>query len=454
MNSGLVPPAIPWYMPDFHRLERGPSDWDHRHIVSISYLWNIPTVDASNGLARAVLGNWETTGIVSGQSGGPFTVFAGRDISKTNLNVDRANVTGDPYGGDACAGVGAACKNWLNPHPSRCRPREPAIAVESETTLDATPTGQVSTSVAGETVPEMTREAAEKLASDRPRLDPKQLRPAIAQRLGLALESIQSDQISPVAHLGSVQHEGYSIETVTLETEPGISVPALVFIPSTGPRRKPAILYANAAGKSADAGPGGAIEALVHAGNIVLAPDLRGWGESASLGGRPPHTGRYETTMRAFIVGKTMVGMQVLDLLRTFNYLASRPDVNPEKIALLGKGNGGVVALFAAALDPRLNNTICEDALVSYLDLASTTYYDQSLFDLIGPGVLKDFDLPDVAAAIAPRSLQIIDPQSASEALEPVAEVRREYATTERTYQAQHRVNLFRISSRPLEGAR
>ena len=115
VNSGLVPPTIPWYMPDFHRLERGPSDWDHRHIVSISYLWNIPTVDASNGLARAVLGNWETTGIISGQSGGPFTVFAGRDISETNLRVDRANVTGDPYGGDACAGVGAACKNWLNP---------------------------------------------------------------------------------------------------------------------------------------------------------------------------------------------------------------------------------------------------------------------------------------------------------------------------------------------------
>lgn len=325
---------------------------------------------------------------------------------------------------------------------------EPAITVEPETTLNATSTGQVATSVKGETVPEMTRERAEKLAADRPHLDPRQLRPIIAKRLGVSLESIKSHQIPPVSRLGTMQREGYSIETITLETEPGISVPALVFIPSAGPRRKPAVLYANAVGKSADASPGGAIEALVHAGNIVLAPDLRGWGESASLGGRPPHTGRYETAMRAFIVGKTMVGMQVVDLLRTFNYLASRPGVNPEKITLLGKGNGGVIALFAAALDPRLKKIICEDELVSYLDLASTTYYDQSLFDLIVPGVLKDFDLPDVATAVAPRSLQIMDAQSASETLEPVSETRREYATTGHTYEALHSANQFRISSR------
>jgi hypothetical protein len=116
VNSGLVPPTIPWNMPNFHRLEYGPSDWDHTNILAVSYLWKIPTIDQSNGLANAVLGGWETTGIISAESGGPFTVYAGRDISQTNLNVDRANVTGDPYGGNACASVpDTACKNWLNP---------------------------------------------------------------------------------------------------------------------------------------------------------------------------------------------------------------------------------------------------------------------------------------------------------------------------------------------------
>jgi hypothetical protein len=324
---------------------------------------------------------------------------------------------------------------------------EPPITVEPETTLDATRTGQVATSVKGETIPQLTRKRAEKLAADRPRLDPSQLRATMATRLGISLESTMDHRIPRVSKQSKSQRNEYNIEKIILETEPGISIPALVFVPSAGPRIKPAVLYADAAGKSADAGPDGAIETLVRAGNIVLAPDLRGWGESAGLGGRPPHTGRYETTMRAFIVGKTMVGMQVTDLLQTYSYLASRPDVDPRKITLLGKGNGGVVALFAAALDPRFKKIICEDELASYLNLATTTYYDQSLFDLIVPGVLQDFDLPDVAAAIAPRSLQIIDARSASDTPEPLSLTRSAYANTERAYDASHNANQFQIST-------
>ncbi len=337
-------------------------------------------------------------------------------------------------------------EKWMMPASESST--EPEITVEPETTLYATSSGQVTTSFHGKTVPEMTRERAEKLAGNRPHLQPKQLRSAIAARLGISLESIADRQARPVSKLGIVQRNGYSIETINIKTEPGIEVPAIVFVPSSGPRMKPAVLYANAAGKSADAAPGGDIERLVRAGNIVLAPDLRGWGDSASLGGRSPHTGHYETTMRAFIVGKTMVGMQVVDLLRVMDYLNSRGDVDRSRITLLGKGNGGVVALFAAALDRRFSKVVCEDELATYLDMASATYYDPSLFDIIVPGVLKDFDLPDVAAAIAPRSLQVIDARSASGTLESLPEARREYAPAAHAYAASHRMNRFQILSR------
>ncbi len=323
---------------------------------------------------------------------------------------------------------------------------EPAITVEPASTLNATRTGQIATSVGGKTVPELTRDQAKQLAADRPRLNPTQLRSIIATRLGISLNDAVDRRVPTVSKLGEIQRSGYSIEKITLETAPGISVPTLVFVPSTGPRRKPAILYANAAGKSADAAPGGAIESLVKAGNVVLAPDLRGWGESASLGGRRPDTGRYETAMRAFIIGKTIVGMQVVDLLRTLNYLDSRPDVNPGKVTLFGKGNGGIVALFAAALDPHIEKVTCEDSLVSYQDMASTTLYDNALFDVIVPGVLKNFDLPDVAAAIAPRDLSIADSQSASGNLEPLSETRQEYTRTISAYRILGAERHFRFT--------
>jgi hypothetical protein len=120
VNSALVPPAIPWYLPNFHRLDYGPSDWDATNIFVASYEWNLPSLSGSNALVRGVLGNWENTGIVSWQSGTPFTVFAGQDVSRTGLNADRAELVPgvDPYGGNACApslANGQPCKNWLNP---------------------------------------------------------------------------------------------------------------------------------------------------------------------------------------------------------------------------------------------------------------------------------------------------------------------------------------------------
>lgn len=116
VNSAIVPPTISWNLPNFHSLEYGPSDWDRTNIFVTSYVWDLPRLSGSNRVVRAVFGSWENTGLVSWQSGAPFTVFSGRDQSKTNLRRDRAVLIGHPYGDDACAAIpGVPCKNWLNP---------------------------------------------------------------------------------------------------------------------------------------------------------------------------------------------------------------------------------------------------------------------------------------------------------------------------------------------------
>src|SRR5207244_8655637 len=119
---------------------------------------------------------------------------------------------------------------------------------------------------------------------------------------------------------GEIGRQDYKIEKIEIQSEPGIIVPALVFVPSGGPKRKPAVLYVNPAGKAADAGEAGAIERTVREGNIVLALDPRGWGESSP---RPKSAGgystAYQTAMRALLVGKNMPGMQTMDVLRSFD---------------------------------------------------------------------------------------------------------------------------------------
>jgi pimeloyl-ACP methyl ester carboxylesterase len=254
--------------------------------------------------------------------------------------------------------------------------------------------------------------------------------------------------VPKVASFGAIGRDGYRIVKITLQTEPGVQVPALVLEPSSAAGRKSAVLYLNPEGKSADAAPGGDIEALARAGYLVLAPDLRGWGETAASGGHFPHDGRYHLSMRAMLVGRTVVGMQATDLLATFDYLASRPDVDSNRIGVFSKGNAEVVALLTAVLEPRIHRVACESGPVSYLDIVQARFHGE-IADVAIPGVLEQFDLPDVAATIAPRKLWLVDSTMPSGEPELLGKVTPEYQSAERAYAGLNASKDFRITTRP-----
>jgi hypothetical protein len=87
--------------------ERGRSNFDVRHRLSLSYGYDFPcgksrTFIANSGLLSALLSGWQTFGIVSLQSGRPFTVALLSDIDNSNTGRstlgfganDRPNVVG------------------------------------------------------------------------------------------------------------------------------------------------------------------------------------------------------------------------------------------------------------------------------------------------------------------------------------------------------------------------
>jgi cephalosporin-C deacetylase-like acetyl esterase len=299
-------------------------------------------------------------------------------------------------------------QQWLN-HASD-EGTELDFATEPDANLYCTPTGQLATSLKGETVQSLNQALAEQVYPGRSAArtrDPARLRAIVAARIALTIPR----GAPPVSQHGGEERPGYRLDNLTLETEPGISLPALVLTPGTGAASSPAVLYVNPVGRMAEAAPGGDLEALVKAGYLVLAPDLRGWGESGPPKKPDGYSSSYQTSMRAILVGRTMLGMRVGDLLRVFDYLAARPDVDPTRIAVLGKGNGGVVALVAAALEPRLRKIACQGAVLSYMEVVRAKLHE-NMIEIVVPGVLREFDLPDLAASIAPRPLWIVDPRT------------------------------------------
>jgi len=106
--------ARPWDDPLRHQLDWGPSEFDHTHRFVASYVWQLPGLKGRNSLVRAVLGDWQLSGLVQAQRGRPLTILSGVDRSGTAIGLDRAKVVGPAYGSGTCAGVTKACKDWLS----------------------------------------------------------------------------------------------------------------------------------------------------------------------------------------------------------------------------------------------------------------------------------------------------------------------------------------------------
>src|SRR5205823_2759630 len=79
---------------------------------------------------------------------------------------------------------------------------------------------------------------------------------------------------------GILTRPSCKVEKLAYESEPGITVPALLFMPAQGAARKPVVIFADARGKATAAAEA---EELASRGYLVLAPDLRGFGETQGV---------------------------------------------------------------------------------------------------------------------------------------------------------------------------
>ncbi len=117
----------------------------------------------------------------------------------------------------------------------------------------------------------------------------------------------------------------------------------------------------------------------------------------------PQYPKPYQTAMRAILVGKTLIGMRTEELLRAFAELASRPGIDPRRITIESAGNDDIAAIFAAVLEPRIARIKCERLDRSYLEMARETM-PHGLAEIAIPGVLRDFDLPELVQSLGPRA--------------------------------------------------
>ena len=74
----------------------GLSDFNAKHIGSISWIWDMPQLSGAPAALRSVFGSWQINGLLTMRTGLPFNVVSGRDVALSGTPNQRPDVVGDP----------------------------------------------------------------------------------------------------------------------------------------------------------------------------------------------------------------------------------------------------------------------------------------------------------------------------------------------------------------------
>lgn len=283
---------------------------------------------------------------------------------------------------------------------------EPLSAEE----LQVTSTGQVSTSLGGETIFSLNRKESEilvkELQSAREDISPQFFSTVVSSAKKLSGYRDPAGTALPI-FTGRFQREGYVIEKYFVKGEGDYPIPYLLMKPDK-PNHK-ALLYLNPAGKSAEALAGGEMEQFVKQGFTVLAPDLLGFGEMGPGDFRgDAYIGNtsFNTWYASMQIGRSIVGIQAGDVIRLVRLL--NEDKSMDEIYGIAKEQAASVLLHAAAFEPLIKRVALIEPYSSYRSIVMTPSYRPLFIPSTVPGALTAYDLPLLSASLAPRKLMMV----------------------------------------------
>jgi dienelactone hydrolase len=239
--------------------------------------------------------------------------------------------------------------------------------------------------------------------------------------------------------LATADAGSYERQHVVFDSEATMSVPAYLLVPHARASREtrgPAVLalHGHGAGKDAVCGLAGGDQAnedyghrLACAGYVVLAPDLRCFGERADP--MPPEKYACDWNLVcATLAGEHPLAQNVWDMRKALDVLGQHPLVDASRIGAVGFSYGATIALFLAAVDERVRAAVVSGYLSSWR--AAHTVPWNLCGSQVLPGLLGGFEHVDVAALVAPRPLLV--ETGRHDVIFPLAAARETVATLRR----------------------
>ncbi len=132
----------------------------------------------------------------------------------------------------------------------------------------------------------------------------------------------------------------------------------------------------------------------------------------------------------ALLLGETMIGWRIWDVMRSIDWITTRPELNAERIGCMGISGGGTCTLFATALDTRIKAAFVSGYLNTFRDSIMSVSH---CMDNYVPGILNWAENYDIAGLIAPRPL--FSEGGDRDPIFPVNATRESYAKVKKVYE-------------------
>ena len=216
---------------------------------------------------------------------------------------------------------------------------------------------------------------------------------------------------------GLLKGDGFRVEKVIYESQPGLHVTAALFIPDGLEKKSPAILYCS--GHTWDGFRSKvyqhAIINYVKKGFVVLAFDPVSQGERLQYLHKKGKKSLYNTPTKehsyaggqCFINGQSMAKYMIWDGIRSIDYLVSRVEVDSARIGITGRSGGGTQSVYISAFDDRILVSAPENYVTSFKHLLESIGPQDAEQNL--PRLIKNrLDFADLLEVRAPKPTLII----------------------------------------------
>ncbi|GLS33341.1 Alpha/beta hydrolase family protein [Mesorhizobium albiziae] len=254
--------------------------------------------------------------------------------------------------------------------------------------------------------------------------------------------------------VGQADRPGFTLEHLHFDLGDGQPVRGLLTRPPTSFGRMPAVLYCHAHGGKYGIGAAELIDGrpsllspygslLAQAGFVTLAIDMPTFGERQLPG--------EDSLSKALLWrGETLMGKMLGDQLAAFDWLATRGDVDAQRVAAFGLSMGATHAFFLGALEPRLNRIAHLCCYADWATLVETGAHDLHGHYMTVPGLLAKTSIVKIAGMVAPRPQLICVGET--DPLTPQQAVERAYDETLAAYRAAGAESALRLIVEPGSG--